>query len=150
MGLSNKSNCKIYVGIDPGVNTGVAVWNPTTKKFDQMLTLDFWQTLSFIEKNNHKDVFFVLENPDLIKPMYGKKSSIQKKEVRDAINQRIGKNKAMALLYLEYLEIQGANYISIKPVSKKKNKSVFQKITGYSQRTNQHVRDAGMLVYERR
>lgn len=150
MTTSINKKYKVFIGVDPGLDTtGIAIWDVGQKKFTRMSTINYWEALSFFTENIRSDTCFVLENPNLVRPLYGAKARIMKQPVRDKINQDVGMNKAVARLYQQYLAMNEACLIVIKPTSSKKDTNTFRRITGYQKRISQHARDAGMLVFGR-
>lgn len=143
----------IYIGIDPGVDTGVCVWDADQQTILRLDTLGFWSVIGLLSayKNQHGELLsVVIEDPNLNKAMHWQ----QKKSVRGfnpatKIAQNVGQNKKEAELIIKYLEANQFSYEAIRPVTRKIGARVFKHLSGYKDRTNQHVRDAAMLVINR-
>jgi hypothetical protein len=144
---------KIAIGIDPGVSTGFAVWDIRAKKFSLICTLDFWSTIDKIkEYHSHygDNLLVVIENPNGNKPVFFKKG-VKSNAMAIRVGQNVGSNKREASLLIEYCNINGISVKEVVPKGSKNKKGkvtkeYFAKISGYTERTSQHGRDAGMLV----
>ena len=148
-------NCKydFAVGIDPGLNrnNGYAVWDIKNQLFAQILAMSFWELAGIIQDtaiyNKHKYHFF-LENPAGNKPVWIQAKG--GKNVAGKIAQNVGMNKAVGILWAQLFEQKKLSYTLVTPKKSsltKMGKEQFQKLTGYKTRTNEHSRDAAMLVF---
>lgn len=121
----------IYVGIDPGVKTGWACWDGT----DLVLkTLTFWEVFEEALRFETDEVLFCAEDPSLINATF-------------THARGHGSVKREAQLLIEGLEDYGYDVRRCRPAGKV-NHDFFTRLTGYPHRTNQHTRDAAMLVYD--
>lgn len=138
----------ILAGIDPDVDkSGFALIHGQTveistlsffdvfKRFKQLITEHGTESISvyiecgFLNKSNwHKKV--------------GKSASLNAK-----IGERTGANFETAKKLCEMCEYLGLNYYKVRPTRRKLNSEQFKKITNITQRTNQEMRDAYMLVF---
>lgn len=137
----------IAIGIDPGVNTGYAVWDCKEQKFIELETLDFWDCYYTVLARNKMSgpVLVVIEDPSQNSPVWHGKG--QKINVRLNIAQRVGSNKREAELLIEGFENEGILVRRVRPTQSKWNAKTFKNMTGYKGRTNEHKRDAGRLVF---
>tara|TARA_R110000772_G_scaffold145504_1_gene255462 strand:- start:16258 stop:16674 length:417 start_codon:yes stop_codon:yes gene_type:complete len=129
------------IGIDPGVNTGIAIWNVKNKKFEGVYSCSILEAMRNIEVyaifgNNQ----FVIENPNLRK-WYGKNSN--------AKLQGAGSIKRDFSIWVEWFKYHEVNYRELNPknIRTKLDAIQFKKITGWEAKTNEHSRDAGIMVY---
>lgn len=136
------------VGIDPGLHTGMAlvinyksiVATKTVKPWDVISQLMMWQ----IEFGEIDRVY--MEDPRQNKPVFGKKGN---NAVLRSIAQKVGSNKR-DVDWLEHLITDaGFNLVLVKPTTEKWNKETLKIITGFSEKSNEHVRDAIKLAYAR-
>ena len=132
-----------YIGIDPGTTTGIAVWNKKENKFDHIYSCGILEAMERLQVyavfgNN----LFVIENPNLRK-WFGNSG-------REKL-QGAGSIKRDYSIWLEWFERTGCTYEAIAPknVTTKLDAKSFMKITGYTERTNSHSRDAAMMVFKR-
>lgn len=141
----------IYIGIDPGKFTGLAVWYNDSKTLD-LYTLSFWEAIDFLTRmiENCKildtPMKVVLEDPNQNKPVFQKKGA-NNTAMMLKIAQNIGSNKRDAQLMEVFLERNGIEVTLVKPTTSKWSLGYFQKITKYKGRTSEHARDAAKLVY---
>ena len=138
---------RIFIGIDPGVSTGYALWEDDKLYVD---TGTFWSVVGTLEQFGRDarpegtEIVVVIEDPNLNRPVFprGVNPAMMLK-----VAQNVGANKRDAQLLIEWAESWELEVRRVRPVSKKWDAETFQKITGYNGRTSQHARDAAKLVY---
>ena len=140
----------IYVGIDPGVDTGFATYNTETKEH-AISTLTFWKTIYAINAiQSLGDLTVVVENPNLNKPVFFRGLNAMK-NLRVA--QNVGANKRDAQLLIDYCKDRKIPLIEVRPSKNTYTKlsvEQFEEIFGITDRTSQHARDAMMLIFGRK
>jgi hypothetical protein len=141
-----ENNYKFIIGIDPGLNTGFAVYQIDRKEIIGTDTLDFWQTIARINLYD-KEALIVIENPDLNKPMFYNKYGNQNIRKYNKIAQNVGMNKKEAILLIQYFERYQIPYKTIKPVTKKWTTADVKLYTGQEIKCSQHCRDAIKLIF---
>lgn len=149
---------KFIVGIDGGNENGIAVYNPVQNGLT-LMTLSFWdmiKRLTYIK--NHCDKFgipllVVIEDVTQNKPVFNKLyppkgSKMNRIAYVGKISQDIGKNKQITQCLMDFCKIYDINYHGIVPMSgnPKLSGKEIEKLTGI-QKSNQHTRDAVMLLY---
>lgn len=148
------SKPRFYIAIDPGVSTGMAVWDSYLKQIVDIWTTDFWGCIDYIEdfreKHNMFDIKVVIENPNGNKPVFFKKG-VNSQAMARKVGQDVGSNKREASLLIEYFERKHIAYTAIVPKKKstgsgKITQEYFKKLSGWTKRTNQHERDAAMMI----
>lgn len=150
---------KIVIGIDPGQNTGFAVWDSFEKKFISLLTVSFWEAISLLQQAKTREdiglcrLEVVVEDVTQNKPIFMKENR-SKSGVKgfSRIASNVGMNKRDCQLLIQWCEVNGVKVVTVKPTKKSLTKldaESFLKITKYSSSTSQHARDAGMLVFGR-
>jgi len=134
------------IGIDPGKTTGLAMWNGSEITF--MKSMSFWDAIGKIDfiAETFPDSTVYIENPQLNKPVFARGN---KRVVREMIAQRVGMNKRDAQLLIEYCDRLELNVKQVKPSTSKWDAKRLKTITGITERTNSHTRDAIKLVYGR-
>jgi hypothetical protein len=140
-----KSTKPFVIGIDPGVETGVAVWQAEIKRFIALETLDFWRTFTYLSTFPKDSTKVVVENPALNNFSYARHKQTGKDGLKIARNS--GGNCREAELLIEGLKRDGYDVMEIKPTRRKWTAEQLKRYTGYEGRTNQHVRDAMALVH---
>jgi hypothetical protein len=139
---------KLRIGIDPGTKTGFAVADSDTGRLLEVQTLDFWSTfdrINFLAASpDYEVVEIVIEVPDT-KHVWHKGASGPAALQRQGVN--VGSVIREAQLLAEGLARQFP-VTRVKPRGKHPADK-FADYTGWTERTNQHERDAALLVYRR-
>jgi hypothetical protein len=137
---------KLYIGIDPDTNkSGVAYWYKDTKKIE-LETLEFFKLYDVLKSLKIRyNIYVVIDAGWLNKTNFHVTGT--NKKVNGKIGERVGANHEVGKKIAEMCISLGIQYSLHKPTKTKVNKEIFEKITGYKGRTNQEVRDAGMLVF---
>ena len=129
------------IGIDPGVNTGYAIWNTKEKRFESLGSGSILEVMRMLEPYAvfGKNVFFI-ENPNLRK-WYGSNSNSKL--------QGAGSIKRDYSIWLEWFRYMGAEFVEVAPknIKTKINQETFRSLTKWAEKTNSHSRDAGMIVF---
>ncbi|MCL2289128.1 MAG: hypothetical protein FWC34_00255 [Bacteroidetes bacterium] len=132
------------IGVDPGINTGIAVWDCGKNKFvkidSQTITYCF-ESLLFCISEGIK-IAVIIEDARQ-RTWFGNKG-------REAL-QGAGSIKRDCKIWEDFLTENNIPFKMEKPKKNmtKINAEAFKKLTGYAERTNQHGRDAAMLVFGR-
>lgn len=137
---------KHLIGIDPGMNCGYALCNPDGKLFD-VTTLKMWELLKVLEMLKFalkENLLIRIEDPNTWIPFKGKKHNASRL-------QGVGGVKQTYKHIIEFLEDNGFEYENtrIQGNYKKMTSSKFKQMTGWGKPTNEHGRDAAMLVWDR-
>lgn len=141
----------LYIGIDPGVHTGFAVWQSNIKMYRYLETLNFWSTIDFLQtfiREGLKQVtLVVIEDPNMNKPIFKQAGLSNMDYQRKA--QNVGMNKKEASLIIDYCKREKLDFEIVRPSTAKWNHDFFKAATGIKKRCSQHVRDAVKLVHGR-
>ena len=133
------------IGIDTGVNTGVAVWQDGELLAVESMTIT--QAMRFIQDFDNKRGIVKLYIEDARKwiGFHGKTKATQ------ARLQGAGSVKRDAKIWEDWCKENGYEVVFVKPMGKglKKSADEFKRITGWQGRTNEHSRDAALIVYGR-
>lgn len=127
------------IGIDPGKDSGVAI--AYGGKLAELITTDFWGVVEILEQN--REAVIVVELP-INKHVFHNGSSSRGGIARTGVN--VGSVIREAELLVKYLHRNGFEHIVQRPQGKRTDDE-FKKITGWTGRTNQHTRDAGLLIH---
>ena len=139
----------IYIGIDPGRNTGIAVWDSKSRSYVELKTGDFWDCMATIKKywKSPNPFRIVVENPNLNQPVWAGGTGLGMKQ-KLKIAQDVGRNKEDAYLIITWCERQGVDCTQMQPRDKKWNHKEFIQVTKLPlKRSNEHLRDAARLVF---
>lgn len=129
----------IFIGIDPGVKTGVAVWHPG-KGFSAVESMDILSAVALIgcfEKNN---VFVIVEDAR-------KRKKFKPTDLNPSKYQGVGSVKRDCKIIEDFLIKNEIPHQMKHPRNTKIPAVYFKNLTGWQGRTNEHARDAAMLVF---
>ncbi len=147
-GFINHAEYDVLIGIDPGVNTGIAVKH---KEGELVLTtVTFWETIIELNANTVKGrkLLVVIEDPNLNRPTFAKKG-VSAGEIKKfgKVSQNVGMNKMMARLLIEYCELNKIPVQTVRPKTAKWTAEALKAYTGYVGKSSQHARDAAKLIF---
>ncbi|MDX7880471.1 hypothetical protein [Acinetobacter nosocomialis] len=146
---------KVLIGIDTGVHTGFAVAFDQGKggQLQEVESLTITQAMSkvleFAAENGKENLMLFIEDARL-RTWFGRIDSEQKK-YGAGVREGIGSVKRDAQIWEDWCKEQGLKYQMIHPAANKTKTDAkyFSKLTGWAKRTNEHARDAAMLVFGR-
>jgi hypothetical protein len=136
-----------YVGIDPGIVCGLAFLKPHSQMLHSVRSCklhELYTAIEIMSKTNSLMVF--IENPNTFIPF--------KNVSKEFIEMRRQGAGAVKQTYKHIIEFLEANSIPYRPTrlqgnAKKMTAAKFKQITGWDGSSNEHGRDAAMLVYGR-
>jgi hypothetical protein len=130
----------LIVGIDPGVNTGFAIWNCEKKEFEEIGSRGIVSAMQII-RWKISDIKFIRFEDARQRKWFDKKGI-------EAL-QGAGSIKRDCKIWQEFCEYHKFKYEMIKPQKNqtKWTSEYFKKVTGWTGRTNEHGRDAAVLVF---
>lgn len=140
----------LLIGIDPGTKTGFAVWDRTINAFTEVKRFPIHAALLRVKEiaNRYPDgaVAVVFEDARLRK-WYGTHTA---KKDRAKL-QGAGSVKRDSKIWEDALRDWNIPFAKVAPKDNitKMDAEPFRRLTGYTGRTNEHGRDAAMLVYGR-
>lgn len=150
--MNIKDKGEIYIGIDTGKNTGFAVWDSRQRSLLTVTSLPIHRAMENVrslrdehEAIGHKVVVRV-EDPRQ-RNWFGTER-MEREEERKRL-QGVGSVKRDASIWEDYLKDLGVEFEMVAPkrnVTKLKQES-FKRYTGWGKPTNEHGRDAAMLVF---
>ena len=137
----------IYIGIDTGVHTGVAVWDSEQKEFVVVDTMKIHEAMNFVYNYADLDITLQVRFEDARQRKWIPMSKNMTGELGRA--QGAGYVKAHCQIWEDYLTDYQIPFEAIAPRRNvtKLSAEQFARITGYKGRTSEHARDAAMLVY---
>lgn len=137
------------IGIDTGVNTGVATWNVTTRQFDLIKTTTIHKALMYVKQmyDTHGGSILVRIEDARLRTWY--QSNNKTREEERKMLQGVGSVKRDAKIWEDFLQDMGVPFEMTHPKDAitKVNALSFSKLTKYVGRTSEHARDAAMLVF---
>ena len=146
---------KILIGIDTGVHTGFAVafdhgeGGVLQKVECHSITQAMQNVLEYEDEYELKDLMLYIEDPRK-RTWFGGADARQARSGA-GIREGVGSVKRDAQIWGDWCTEQGLNFKMIHPAANatKKKAVDFKRRTGWTGRTNEHARDAAMLVFKR-
>jgi hypothetical protein len=131
------------VGIDPGVNTGIAVWVKSDKKIAVVATMMIHEAMILVRAEViafGKRVFIRVEDPR--QAIYGRRHDQHKLKGAGSVMRD-------AKIWEDFLISLKVDFEMVRPQKAitKFSALKFKVVTGYEGATSEHARDAAMLVY---
>ncbi len=141
------SDAMKVVGIDTGSHTAIAVWDSEAGVLETLGTFHLWAALSFVSRLNGCADDMLVRFEDARQrtwvPWY------QDETRNRGRAQGAGYVKAHCSIWAEFLQDKGIRHEAVAPRRNvtKLDAEAFRRVTGWEGRTNEHERDAAMLVY---
>ena len=131
----------VFIGVDPGVTTGVGVWVPATEALS-LFSVPVWGFFDLLREYDPERTLVRIEDSRQRK-WFGKGSRDQGKIMG------AGWVRTLSGVYENFCKAEGYECQMVHPVKggTKLTASYFKKITGYNKQCSDHARDAAMLVY---
>lgn len=142
----------IYIGIDTGVNTGFAVWDNTKRAFLMLKCVKIHIAMelvrNYVEFADKSGTGLLVRVEDPRQRTWFGTEYMARDEERKRL-QGVGSVKRDASIWDDYLLSLGAKYEMVAPKRNvtKLTQERFKALTGWEKRTNEHERDAAMLVF---
>lgn len=142
----------ICIGIDTGVHTGFAVWDSKQRSLLMVTSLPIHKAMENVRSLRDEyvavgdKVFVRVEDPRQ-RNWFGTER-MSREEERKRL-QGVGSVKRDASIWEDYLKDLGVEFEMVAPkrnVTKLKQET-FKRYTGWGKQTNEHGRDAAMLVF---
>ena len=133
----------ICIGIDPGTHTGVAVWDTREGKFLSLETLWIHDALFYVKRlsEEYRGQIQVVFEDARQRTWFGKGDVSAKL-------QGAGSVKRDCSIWEDFCTDYGIPFRAVPPVkgATKVTPTYFKMISGWTDRTSEHSRDAAMLV----
>lgn len=131
---------KYYIGIDPGVKTGLAVWGVNERQLIQVQTLTIHEALQKVF--NWRDIGIKVRFEDARQRKWFGKAG------REQL-QGAGSIKRDCKIWDDFLKSLNMDFEMVPPKNNKtkQDAETFRRLTGYTGTTSEHGRDAAMLVF---
>jgi hypothetical protein len=138
----------MIIGIDPDTAlSGVAEYEPETKHF-HVQKMAFFQLYEYLKENRERITLVRIEGGWLNKKSNFHYARGQSGQVGERIALNVGINHETGRKICEMCEHLHIEYGIVRPLGTKDiDHFTFKRITGFRGKTNQDMRDAGMLVY---
>lgn len=143
----------LHIGIDTGTHTGIAVWDSRGRCFRSIEDVPIHKAMATVAQ--YKDIadqegarlYVRVEDPRQ-RTWYGERMS---REMERNKLQGVGSVKRDAVIWEDFLSDLGVKFEMVAPKDNmtKLSQEAFETITKWKGRTNEHKRDAAMLVFGR-
>lgn len=133
----------IWIGIDPGTHTGVAIWDDKKHQLVELTTIPIHQALNKVKKwRETSDVFVVFEDARQ-RTWFGKDKNTNAKL------QGAGSIKRDCSIWEDFCKDYQIAFRAVPPMKggTKLTDEYFKMITKWKGKTSNHARDAAMLVF---
>ncbi len=142
----------LWIGLDPGKSTGVAIWDAHRERFARLGSKPFWDAVAVLDALAQFDptpvVGVVVEDSRGL-PLYQRHRHLPR-EARDRAARSVGQIDVQIDLLVQRCEALQLPVVLVEPSRREKpDAETFRRLTGYEGRTNPHSRDAGLLVFGR-
>ena len=139
----------IYIGIDTGTDTGLAIWDTDTRALIDVTTVKIHVALGIVAwwQKQGTPLTVVFEDARQRKWLPRERS------LREFKGRAMGAGsvKRDAVIWEDFCKDLGIPYLAEPPKKglTKWNAETFKKVTGWEGRTSNHARDAALLVFGR-
>jgi len=139
---------RYYIGIDPGKNTGFAVWDAEARRLVRVETLEIIPALMAVLDYRGG----VGDDPVVVFEDARKRTWIPREKNLSEYRGRLmgaGSIKRDCEIWEEFCAREGIRYNAVPPRKgvTKWDADQFKRITGWAGRTSNHARDAALLVF---
>jgi hypothetical protein len=140
-------NPTYIIGIDPGKHTGISIWDKERKKLILVKSDHIHNCMSHIQdlaKYSDKSELLVRVEDARLRKWYGKKT--------EGKDQGAGSIKRDCVIWQDFLTDSGIAFEMVDPKTQttKLDAERFKRMTGWDKATNEHGRDAAMMVFNHR
>lgn len=139
----------IIVGIDPGVNTGLAVWDSSARQFLDIRCSGIVDAMDYLRRLREERKISLVVFEDARQ----RKWIPREKDLAEFRGRAMGAGsvKRDSAIWEEWCITNRIDFVATPPRQgmTKLNDLYFRGLTGYDRRTNEHGRDAAMLVFGR-
>jgi hypothetical protein len=141
--MVNYRDYDYIIGIDPGVNTGFAVWDRLDKKLIKVKTLTAVQAEEMVKRD-----FLALDAKILVRFEDARLRHWFGKAGREQL-QGAGSIKRDCQRWEEFLTYYDIPFEEVSPKNNRTKMSAeeFKRLTGWNERCSEHARDAAMLCF---
>lgn len=139
--VTNNIPVRYVIGIDPGKNTGFAVYDRQQKQLLEVTSLLIHQAFEQVKK-------FAVSRDILVRVEDARQRKFFGNTGREKL-QGAGSAKRDSTIWEDFLNDQGIPFEMVAPKNNrtKVDAARFGLITGYTKRTNNHGRDAAFLCF---
>ena len=139
----------LVVGIDTGMHTGLAVWDTTTRQFLDIRCSGIVDAMEYLRQLQYtRQIGLVVFEDARKRKWIPRERDLAQMKGRAMGAGSVRRDSAIWEEWCDYHKIQHIATPPRQGLTKWTDES-FRRITGYDRRTNEHGRDAAMLVFQR-
>ena len=139
----------LVAGIDPGLHTGLAVWDTSSRQFLEIRCSGIVDAMDYLDHlRAERGIGLVVFEDARQRTWIPRERDLAQMKGRA---MGAGSVKRDCSIWEEWCKARQVQYIASRPKNgmTKLTDAYFRGITGYDRRTNNHGRDAAMLVFQR-
>ena len=139
----------LVIGIDPGLHTGLAVWDTSSRQFLEIRCSGIVDAMDYLDHlRSERGIGLVVFEDARQRTWIPRERDLAQMKGRA---MGAGSVKRDCSIWEEWCKARQVQYIASRPKNgmTKLTDAYFRGITGYDRRTNNHGRDAAMLVFQR-
>lgn len=145
--LVDRNKYRYYIGIDPGTNTGLAIWDRKEKKYTIITTTKIHRALQIVR--NYIEFAYLEDDKYFVVVEDARKRKFFSGENVAAKQQGAGSIKRDCSIWEDFLnDFPFIDYEFRVPRNTKMDEEYFKKVTGWKGRTSNHARDAAISVFQ--
>ena len=135
----------IYIGIDPGVSTGYAVYDSHLRKLLEMQTWKIHEAMDAVRRHVTGIAGYI---PIKVRFEDARQRTWFGQAGREQL-QGAGSIKRDCLIWEDFLDDLRVDFLAVKPQKgmTKWSPTQLTRLTGWTGRTSEHARDAALLVW---
>jgi hypothetical protein len=137
----------IVCGLDPGTHTGFALWDAGLMGFVRLEAMMLHVAMDEVRCLVSERALDLVIFEDARKRQVFMKADIAQSKYGAAVREGAGAAKREATIWEDYLTHLRVPFIARMPIATKYEAEKFKRYTKWAPRTNEHTRDAGMIVY---
>lgn len=140
------------IGIDPGVMTGFALWDAIAMKFVRIESMGIIQAMRTVDKvralhATEPDQLFVMFEDARLRKRFDKADQEEEGHRKGARREGVGSVKRDSSIWEEFLRDRDIPFKARRPMNTKWSADHFRRATKWEGRTNNHNRDAAVIVH---
>ncbi len=143
----------IAIGVDPGVNTGVAVWDSGEFKLKIVQSMNIIEAMDFVLtwsgacRFNKTPMIVIVEDARKRKGRFTIADANEEK-YGGGVREGVGSVKRDSKIWEEFLTHHEIPFELRTPRVTKRSPEEFARMTAWTERTSKHGRDAAMIVFQ--
>lgn len=135
------------LGLDPGTHTGWAMWDTEKFAFDDVVSMPIHVAMRLLQVGAEQQPNLIVMEDARLRKWFGKADADEAK-YGAARREGAGAAKRDAAIWDDFLSDLEIPFLKRKPVGTKRSAEEFRRLSQWDKPTNEHSRDAGLLVLQ--